>query len=191
MIGTVLPPDPTTAEWVAAGVAAGLVAVLGGAHLVRPALVRSPASMWGRAAALLLGTATAGVIVALAVVFAAGMRADGIDLAAGTGYPEGPFAGVIVTANVAAADDVAAYAAALLLPLGATLGVLAVAVAATTARAGLRIAAGIACVIGVLACLVLAMFDTGAVVAGVAVAGLALFAAAAACLAADALRFRT
>jgi hypothetical protein len=187
----VLPPDPTTAEWVAAGVAAGLVAVVGGAHLVRASLLRSPVSFWGRAAAVLLGTAAAGVVVALVVVFATGMRAERIDLAAGTGYPEGPLAGVLVPADVAAADNVAAYAAAVLLPLAATLGVLALAVAATTARAGLRVAAGIGCFIGAVLCAVLAVLDPGAVVAGVAFAGLALFVTAGVCLAIDALSLRT
>ena len=132
-----LPPDPTTSEWIIAGIAAGLIAVVGGAHLVRPSLRRASITFWGRAAALLLGTATAGVVLALVVVFAAGMRAERIDLAAGTGYPEGPLAGVLVTQNVGAADDVATYAAALLLPIAAVLGILAVGVAGSTPRGGL------------------------------------------------------
>ena len=181
-----LPPDPTTSEWIVAGIAAGLIAVVGGAHLVRPSLRRASITFWGRAAALLLGTATAGVVLALVVVFAAGMRAERIDLAAGTGYPEGPLAGVLVTQNVGAADDVATYAAALLLPIAAVLGILAVGVAGSTPRGGLRVAAGAGCSIGVAVCAVLMTFDAGAVVIGVATVGFVLLVAAGICLAIDA-----
>ena len=183
-----LPPDPTTAEWIVSGVAAVLVALVGGVHLVRASLTHdSPASIWGRAAALLLATATVGVLLSLVVVFAAGMRADGIDLAAGTGYPDGPLAGVLVPQDVGVADDVATYTAALLLPLAAALGILAVAVASTTAHAGFRIAAGVGCVVSASVAAVLLAFDTGAVVAGVATGGLFLFIAAGMCLLIDAL----
>jgi hypothetical protein len=182
-----MPPDPTTGEWFAAGVAAALIAVVAGAHLVRVAAPRAHGTVWGRAAALLLGTLTAGTALTVVVLFAAGMRADQIDLAAGTGYPEGPLAGVLVTDDVTAADDVATYATALLLPIGAILGILAVAVASTPPRSGLRVAAGSACVMGVAVAAVFLAFDTGAAVAGVGVAALALFLAAGACLAVDAL----
>jgi hypothetical protein len=183
----VLPPDPTTTEWILAGVAAALVAVVAGAHLVRLAARGTPGTAWGRAAALLLGTLTAGVALGLVVLFATGLRADQIDLAAGTGFPEGPLAGVLLPADVGAAADVATYAAALLLPIGAILGILAIAVASTPPRAGLRVAAGIACGIGVVVAGVLVVFDSGAVVTGTAVAAIVLFLATGLCLAVDAL----
>jgi hypothetical protein len=182
-----MPPDPTTAEWVVAALATAMISVVAGAHLVRLAARRTPGTVWGRAAALLLGTLTAGVALALVVLFAAGMRAEQIDLAAGTGYPEGPLAGVLVTADVDAADDVATYATALLLPIGAILGILTVAVASTPPRSGLRVAAGVACGIGVVVAGAFVAFDAGAAVAGVAVAALVLFLAAGTCLAVDAL----
>ena len=182
-----LPPDPTTSEWLIAGIAAGLIAVLGGAHLVRSPLHRTTTTptIWGRAAALLLGTVTAGAVLAVVVVFAAGMRADQIDLAAGTGYPEGALAGVLVTSDVTAADDVATYASALLLPVGAIFGILAVAVAVTRPRAGLRIAASVACILGVAVASLFLAFDAGAVAAGVATATLVLLLAAGVCLLVD------
>jgi hypothetical protein len=85
------------------------------------------------------------------------------------------------------ADDVATYTAALLLPLAAALGILAVAVASTTAHAGFRIAARVGCVVSASVAAVLLAFDTGAVVAGVATGGLFLFIAAGMCLLIDAL----
>jgi hypothetical protein len=186
----VLPPDPTTAEWVAAALAAGFVVVLAGVHLVRPAIVRSPATAWGRAAAILLGTAASGVVLALLVLIAAGMRADRIDLDAVTGFPEGAFAGVLVPEDVSVADDIATYASALLFPIAATFGVVAVAVASTPARHGFRFATALVCAAAIAVSALLVVLDAGAAVGGVATAAIALFALTLVCLAVDAARFR-
>jgi hypothetical protein len=129
-------PDPTAGEWFVAGVAAGLVVVVGALLLLRPALWRSTATVWGRAAGLLLATAAMGLVLVVAVAGAAGARADDT--------PTGEFAGVLVAVDRGAAGRVAGYTAALLLPLAAILAVLAVAVVDVGRPSSLRAAAGTA-----------------------------------------------
>jgi hypothetical protein len=127
-------PEPTTGEWVVAGVAAGLVVVVAALLLLRPALRRSNATAWGRAAGLLLAASATGLVLVVALLGVAGAQADDA--------PVGAFAGVLVTAEVGTARRVASYAAALLLPTAAVLAVLAVAVVDIGRPSGLRVAAG-------------------------------------------------
>lgn len=174
--------DPTTAEWVAAGVAAGFVVVLGAVHLLRPVLARSPASPWGRASGLLFATITTGLVLAVAVVAVGGARAGRASA--------GPFAGVLVHPEPPTAERIAGYAAALLLPLAAVLGVLAAAVVELGRPSGLRIAAGVAAGV-VLACgTLLVAGDVGTVATGAGWSAVVLAAAAAATLVADELTGR-
>ena len=127
-------PEPTTGEWIVAGVAAGLVVVIAALLLLRPALQRSSATTWGRAAGLLLAASATGLVLVVAVVGVAGAQADDT--------PLGAFAGVLVATDVGTARRVASYTAALLLPMAAVLGVLAVDVVDVGRPSGLRAAAG-------------------------------------------------
>lgn len=144
--------DPTTWEWVAAGIGAGLVAVLLAVLALRPVLARSRATPWGRAGGLLLGTAATGLF--LVVVIAIGAAAVG-------DRPSGAFAGVLVHADGRVAERIGAYAAALLIPLAAVLGVLAVAVVDVGRPSGLRIAAGLVAGVLLVVGLTVATGDTG------------------------------
>ena len=144
-------PDPTAGEWVVAGVAAGLVVVLAALQLLRPALARSPATPWGRAAGLLLAVAAVGLVLVVAVAVTAGGIADDT--------PDGPFVAVLV--HVDAAGRIAGYVGALLLPLAAVLAVLAVAVVDLGRPSALRIVAGAASGFVLLAGLSVVVGDAG------------------------------
>jgi hypothetical protein len=124
--------DPSAGEWVVASVAAVLVVVLLALLLLAPALRRSAATPWGRVAGLLLA-ATAVTLVLVVVV---------AGTAAFVSEPDGVFATELVHAGVASDERIAAYAAALLLPFAAVLGVLAVAVVDVGRPSAFRPAAG-------------------------------------------------
>ncbi len=176
------PADPTTPEWVAAAVAAGLVVVLGGLHLLRAVLARSAATAWGRLAGLLLAVLAVGLVLVVVVLGVAGAQAsDG---------PTGEFAAVLVHPEADTASRLAGYAAALLLPLAAALAILAVAVVDVGRGSGLRIAAGVA---SGLVMAIGALVSTGGTDGAALAAGWAavvLGAAAAAALVADQLDAR-
>ena len=146
-------PEPTAGEWIVAGVAAGLVVVVAALQLLRPALARSTASPWGRAAGLLLATTAAGLVLVVTVAVAAGDRADDA--------PVGEFAGVLVNAEPATAGRIAGYSAALLLPLAAVLAVVAVAVVDLGRPSAFRIVAGAAAGFVLLAGFVVVLGDAG------------------------------
>lgn len=147
-------PDPTSAEWAAAGLAAALVVVVLSLHLLRPVLARSPAAGWGRVAGFLLACVAAELVLVAAVAAVAGWQ--------GGDDPGGPFAGLLVHADGATGTRVAAYVAALTLPAAAVLVVLSLGVVDVGRPSGLRIVAGV--VVGiVLAVAALVVWgDTGA-----------------------------
>lgn len=126
--------DPTTGEWVAAAVAAGLVAVVAALLLLHPVLRRSRATPWGRAGGLLLATLATGMVLVVVVAIVAGTQV-------GDEPSEAAFAGVLVHAD---GERIGRYAAATLLPLAAVLAVLAFAVVDLVRPSGFRIAAGVA-----------------------------------------------
>lgn len=161
--------DPTTVEWIAAGVAAGLVVLVGAVLVLRPVLRRSAATPWGLTGGVLLAALAVGLVLVVAVVAVAGWRADVEH------PPAGPFAGVLVATDPATATRVSGYAAALLLPLAAVLLVLAVAVVDLGRSSGLRIAAGVAVGVVLSVGVLLAVGDAGSAprVAGWAAAALA------------------
>lgn len=174
--------QPTTADWVAAGVAAGLVVLLAALHLLRPVLARSSASPWGRAGGLLLAMVTTGLLLCVGVAVTAGARADS--------SPVGPFALELVHGEPPTAARIGGYAAAILLPLAAVIAVLAVAVVDVDRPSGLRIVAGVAAG-GVLASgLLLVLGDVGTVATGVGWAAVVLAGAAAGALVLDELTGR-
>lgn len=168
---------PTSGEWIAAGAAGALVVVLLALHLLRPALGRSPSTVWGRAAGLLLGCIAVGFVLVTVVAVVAGMRAD-------TGA-EGAFAGVLVHPEPPTAERIGGYVAALLLPLAAVVAVLAVAVIDIGRPSGLRIPAGITAGVVLAASAIVARGDPGSAAEAVAWSSLVLSGAAAVALVAD------
>jgi len=169
--------QPTTAEWTAAGVAAGLVVLLAALHLLRPVLARSPATPWGRTAGVLLGSVTTGLVLCVGVAAAAAVRAGET--------PEGAFAGVLVHVEPTVAERIAAYAAAILLPLSAVIAVLALAVVDLGRPSSLRIAAGVAAGMVLASGVLVVLGDTGPVATGVGWAAVVLAGAAALTLVLD------
>ena len=151
-------PEPTTGEWIVAGVAAGLVVVVAALLLLRPALARRGATAWGRAAGLLLAAAAAGLVLVVTVTVVANDRADDA--------PAGAFVGVLV-GQPGTAGRIAGYAAALLLPLAAVLAVLAVAVVDLGRPSGFRLAAGVAAGFVLLVGFVVVAGDVGPAATGV------------------------
>jgi hypothetical protein len=129
-------PDPTTAEWAAAGLAASLVVVLAALHLVRGVLGRSAASPWGRVAGFLLGCIAVALVLCAVLAAAAGWRAGG--------GRTGPFAGVLVHPDRPNAERLGSYVPALTLPPAAVLAVLSLAVIEVGRPSGLRTVAGVA-----------------------------------------------
>lgn len=168
---------PTSGEWIAAGVASGLVVVLLALHLLRPVLARSRATAWGRAAGLLLGCLAVGFALVTAIAVVAGMRADTA--------AEGAFAGVLVHPEPPTAERIGGYVAALLLPLAAVVAVLAVAVVDVGRPSGLRVPAGITAGVVLAASLLVARGDPGSAAEAVAWSSLVLSGAAAVALVAD------
>jgi hypothetical protein len=145
-------PDPTTTEWVAAGVAVGLVVVLAAVHLVRPVLAVGAATAWGRVAGLLLAVLAAGLVLAVVVLGVGAARSEAPpegatpeQVEAAAAKLSGPFASELVPPQASTANRVASYSTAALLPLAAALAVLAVAVIDVGRPSGIRLAAGAAC----------------------------------------------
>ncbi len=182
-----MPHVPTTTEWVLAAEAALLIAVLCGYLLVRPSLGRL--TNGARVASLAFATLGAGLVLAVVVLLASGIRASSVDLAAESieeaNYPAGVLAGELIGFDPETSQDVAAYAAALLMPLAALCGVMAFAVMHSAPRSALRTAAtcvaGFVFLVGLLA----VMGDTGPLPAGVGWFALNLAALAALALASD------
>jgi hypothetical protein len=167
--------DPSAGDWVAASLAAALVVVLLALLLVAPALRRSSASPWGRVAGLLLA-ATAAVLVLVVVV---------AGTAALVSRPDGVLATELVHAEVISAERIAVYTAALLLPLAAVLGVLAVAVVDIGRPSAFRPAAGAVAGLVLVAAGILVVGDAGDAVTAAALSAAVLSGGAAFALMAD------
>lgn len=181
-------PEPTTTEWVMAAVAAVLIMLLGGLLFILPALRRgaTPAS---RMAGFLLSCLATAMVVIAAVLVVAGIRARSIDpLEGGEGRPASPFARYLFDPNPASTERVATYGAAVLLPLAAVLGVLALAAVDLGRSIGLRAIAGLTCGALLIASVVLIIGDAGPLAARTAVGIGVLSAASAVALTADELR---
>lgn len=174
------PRDPNAAEWVLAVQAGLLVVLLGGFHLARPLLprVRGAAGV----AVVALSTLASTFVFVMIVLFAAGIRAGSVDIAAPSfeeaNYPRGLLSLQLVGFDPAVREDAAGFAAALLLPLVVLCGVFAVVVAHAPRGTGLRVAVGAGTCLVFLAGAVIALGDVGGLAAGVGwwVANLALVA---------------
>lgn len=166
--------DPSTAEWLAAGAAAGLVVVVASLLALHPVLARSRATPWGRAAGLLLATIATGLVLVVVVALVAGTRAGEA--------PESALAGVLVQPD---GERIGRYAAAILLPLAAVLAVLAFAVVDVGRPSGFRIAAGVAAGVVLAFGLLVGFGDGGTVPTALGRVTAALAAGAAASLALD------
>lgn len=171
-------PEPTTTEWVAAAVAAVLVVLLGGLLFVRPA-VRPATSGPSRVAGLMLSALAVAVVLVVAVLVGAGIQASRLDPALlGEDRPTGPFAVYLIDLDPATTERVAQWAPAILLPLAATLGVLALAAVDVGRSLGLRIIAALTSGAILACCWRVATQDAGPLAARAAVGAGALAAGA-------------
>ena len=180
-------PEPTTTEWFAAAIAAGLVVALAALHFIRPSAVPGTTAA-GRLAGWLLACLACSAALATAVIAGAGIRAAQIsieDLQTGTGLPSGAFARYLFDADPGSTERAAQYAPAVLLPLAGTFAVLALAAVDLGRSIGLRAIAAVVCVVVASLCVVVGVGDVGPLVARTATAVGLLSAAAVAALAVD------
>jgi hypothetical protein len=123
--------------------AAVLVVFLGGLLFVRPA-IRPATTGPSRVAGLMLSALGVAVLLVVGVLAAAGISASKLDPALlGEDRPTGPFARYLVDLDPTTTERVGTYAAAILLPLAATLGVLALAAVDVGRSLGLRVIAAL------------------------------------------------
>ena len=148
-------PDPTGTQWIAAGLAAALVVLIGGSCIVLPAVRRGTRIASSRIAGWLLACIAMALVVVSAVLVGAGIRAsmiDEADLAAGENLPSGPFIRHLFDPSLVTTEHVAMWGPLLLLPLAATFIVLALALVDRVRSFGLRaVAAGACGVVAILA----------------------------------------
>ena len=180
-------PEPTTTEWFAAAIAAGLVVALAGMLFIRPS-AGPGTTVAGRLAGWLLACLACSAALGTAVIVGAGIRAAQInleDLQTGTGLPTGAFARYLFDADPGSTERAAQYAPAVLLPLAGTFAVLALAAVDLGRSVGLRAIAAVACLVVAGLCVVVGAGDVGPLVARTATAVGALSVAAVLALAVD------
>jgi hypothetical protein len=183
--------QPSTGEWVAAAVAAGLVVVLGALHLVRPVLARSEATRWGRLGGFLLGVLTAGFVLCVVVLLVGAAQFDEpTSDDRQVVLPDGEFAGVLLSSDPVTADRLAGYVAAVLLPAAAVLAVLAIAVIDVGRTSALRVVAAVLAGLVLGTATLVAIGDGGSAATGTAWAAAVVAAAAAAAFVIDELEAR-
>lgn len=154
-------PEPTTTEWVMAAVAALLVVFAGGLLLILPAL-RPAATVASRLAGLLIAALGVAMLVIVAVLIGAGIQASGLDPAQlPDDRPDGPFSEYLINRNPETTERVAVYAAVVLVPLAAVLGVLALAAVDVGRSIGLRAIGGLVCGVLLVTSLLVIAGDTG------------------------------
>lgn len=191
-------PTPTTTEWAAAAVAAGLVVALGALHLLgvgRRPLTRDRLAV---VAGWLLGCLAAASLLVLAVLVGTAVRAamvSAADIEAQRDLPAGPFVGLLLNRDLSTSERVGWISPAYLLPMAGTFAVLAVATVDRHRSAGMRMAALASSLVLALVAAYVGLgtstpFDTdpGPLAARTATAVLVLSLAAAAVVTADVLR---
>lgn len=198
-----MPPDTpftTTTEWWAAGAAAALIVALGALHLVRLGTRRGTRDRLARVAGWLLACVAVVLVLVVAVLVGASLRASMVsqaDIEAGRDLPAGPFVRHLFDPDLSTTERVGPYSAAFLLPLAVAFGVLALATVDRVRSSGIRLAALVTSLVVTLGSLYLALgtstrfkTDPGPLAARVAAALVVLTVAAATALTTDLARHR-